>query len=69
MPSLLVFSGDAYLNETGITNPLFPEENCSQGDCGSLRYNPALTSPNDDGSGVEKFDDFMTFLAAPARAP
>jgi len=69
VPSLLVFSGDAYLNEMGITNPLFPEENCSQGDCGSLRYNPALTSPNDDGSGVEKFDDFMTLLAAPARGP
>ena len=67
VPSLFVFSGDAYLNEMGITNPLFPDENCPQGDCGSLRYNPALTSPNDDGSGVEKFDDFMTFLAAPPR--
>jgi CxxC motif-containing protein (DUF1111 family) len=67
VPSLFVFSGDAYLNEMGITNPLFPEENCPQGDCGSLRYNPALTSPNDDGSGVQKFDDFMTLLAAPPR--
>jgi CxxC motif-containing protein (DUF1111 family) len=67
VPSLFVFSGDAYLNEMGITSPLFPNENCPQGDCGSLRFNPALTSPNDDGSGVEKFDDFMTFLAAPPR--
>jgi len=67
VPSLFVFSGDAYLNEMGVTNPLFPDENCPQGDCDSLRYNPALTSPNDDGSGVEKFNDFMTFLAAPPR--
>jgi len=69
VPSLLVFSGDAYLNEMGITNPLFPDENCPQGDCDLLAYNPALTSPNDDGSGVEKFNDFMTFLAAPPRGP
>src|SRR2546422_912698 len=67
VPSLFVFSGDAYLNEMGVTNPLFPDENCPQGNCESLRYNHALTSPNDDGSGVEKFNDFMTFLAAPPR--
>src|SRR6185369_16093941 len=30
-PTLLQFSADAYLNEMGITSPLFPNENCPQG--------------------------------------
>ncbi len=68
VPSLFVFSGDAYLNEMGITNPIFPDENCPQGDCTLLGGNPA-PGLNDDGSGVEKFNDFMTFLAPPPRGP
>ena len=32
-PSLFAFAGDAYLNEMGITTPLFPDENCPQGNC------------------------------------
>src|SRR5205814_7964081 len=66
VPSLFVFSGDAYLNEMGITNPIFPDESCPQGDCTLLAGNP-LPGLNDDGSGVEKFNDFMTFLAPPPR--
>jgi CxxC motif-containing protein (DUF1111 family) len=66
VPSLFVFAGDAYLNEMGITNPLFPEENCPQGDCDDLQYNP-LPTLNDDGEGVQRFADFMTFLAPPPR--
>jgi CxxC motif-containing protein (DUF1111 family) len=69
VPSLFVFSADAYLNEMGITSPLFPTENCPQGDCAALLYNPALSTPNDDGTGVEKFNDFMTFLGPPPRGP
>jgi CxxC motif-containing protein (DUF1111 family) len=69
VPSLFVFSADAYLNEMGITSPLFPDENCPQGNCAALQYNPALTAPNDDGVGVERFNDFMTFLGAPPRGP
>jgi CxxC motif-containing protein (DUF1111 family) len=68
VPSLFVFSGDAYLNEMGITNPLFPNENCPQGNCDLLAGNPVPTL-NDDGEGVEKFNDFMTFLAPPPRGP
>jgi len=68
VPSLFVFSGDAYLNEMGITNPIFPDESCPQGDCTLLAGNPA-PGLNDDGSGVEKFNDFMTFLAPPPRGP
>jgi len=68
VPTLFQFSGDAYLNEMGITNPEFPAENCPQGDCATLSYNPA-PDLNDDGAGVAAFNDFMTLLAPPARGP
>ena len=64
MPSLFVFSGDAYLNEMGITNPLFPTENCPRGNCAELAFNP-FPGINDNGDGVEAFNNFMTLLAAP----
>ncbi len=66
VPSLFVFSGDAYLNEMGITNPLFPNENCPNGDCSQLKWNPR-PDLNDLGDGVQAFDNFMTMLAAPSR--
>jgi CxxC motif-containing protein (DUF1111 family) len=66
--SLFVFSGDAYLNEMGFTNPLFPNENCPQGDCASLVHNPA-PGLNDDGGDLAKFTDFMQLLAPPPRGP
>jgi CxxC motif-containing protein (DUF1111 family) len=68
VPTLFQFSGDAYLNEMGITNPEFPNESCPQGDCASLAHNP-LATLNDDGAGVVAFTDFMTLLAAPPRGP
>ena len=67
-PSLFQFAGDAYINEMGITNPQFPNENCPQGDCGALSCNPA-PGLNDEGPGVQAFADFMTFLAPPPRGP
>src|SRR2546426_1262088 len=68
VPTLHQFSGDAYLNEMGITNPAFPDESCPQGDCGLVPHNPLPSPPpNDDGSGVKKFTDFMTLLAPPPR--
>jgi len=66
VPTLFQFSGDAYLNEMGITNPEFPNENCPQGDCAALDHNP-VTTLNDDGTGVAQFTDFMTLLAPPPR--
>ena len=30
--SLLAFAGDAYLNEMGVTNRFFPDENAPNGD-------------------------------------
>ena len=68
VPTLHQFSGDAYLNEMGITNPEFPAESCPQGDCAALAFNP-MPALNDDGGGVDKFTDFMTLLAPPPRGP
>jgi CxxC motif-containing protein (DUF1111 family) len=67
-PTLFQFSGDAYLNEMGITSPEFPNENCPQGDCASLSCNPD-PGLNDDGTDVQEFADFMTYLAPPPRGP
>ena len=66
VPTLFQFAADAYLNEMGITNPLFPNENCPQGDCSTLASNPAK-GLNDDGTGVQNFANFMTLLAPPPR--
>jgi len=68
-PTLFQFSADAYLNEMGITSPLFPNENCPQGDCASLSCNPDPGINDPDGEDVQKFADFMTFLAPPPRGP
>jgi CxxC motif-containing protein (DUF1111 family) len=68
VPTLFQFSGDAYLNEMGITNPMFPNENCPEGDCSTLAGNPA-PDRNDDGAGVTNFANFMTLLAPPPRGP
>ena len=68
-PTLFQFSADAYLNEMGITSPLFPNENCPQGDCSSLSCNPDPGINDADGEDVQKFADFMAFLAPPPRGP
>ncbi len=64
--TLLTFSGDAYLNEMGITTPMFPVENCPQGAC-NLLLTPGLPAvPNEpDNDDLAAFTDFMTFLAPP----
>jgi CxxC motif-containing protein (DUF1111 family) len=67
VPSLLQFSGDAYLNELGITSADFPNESCPQGNCAELSFNPA-PGINDDGSGIAALHDFMTMLAPAPRA-
>jgi len=68
VPTLHQFSGDAYVNEMGITNPEFPKENAPQGDFDALAFNP-LPALNDDGEGVVLFADFMTLLGPPPRGP
>jgi len=67
-PTLFQFAGDAYLNEMGITNPQFPNENCPNGDCAQLAFNPR-PDLNDLGDGVVAFANFMKLLAPPPRGP
>src|SRR5439155_6723477 len=68
VPTLFQFAADAYLNEMGITSPLFPVENCPQGDC-SLLACDSVADPEDDGTDIRKLTDFMTLLAPPAQLP
>jgi CxxC motif-containing protein (DUF1111 family) len=67
--TLLTFSGDAYLNEMGITNPLFSTENAPQGDASLLSLCDTVPGLEDDGAGVHAFNNFMTLLAPPPRGP
>ena len=62
------FAGDAYLNEMGITNPSFPHENRPQGESIPPGCDTPL-DPEDDGSGVTGFTNFMRFLAPAPRRP
>jgi CxxC motif-containing protein (DUF1111 family) len=69
--SLFVFAADAYVNEMGITSPLFPAEQCPNGDCTLIDrcdFVPDVPKPEDDGEDVEKFTAFMTLLAPIPRA-
>ena len=66
VPTLKQFAADAYLNEMGITSPLFPVDHCPQGDCGLLVCDPRKDEPEDAGGvDTQKFADYMTFLGAP----
>ncbi len=61
--SLLSFSGDAYLNEMGITNKLFPTEV-------TLLCN-TVSEPNDTpgADGLEDIDHFARFVRATKEPP
>jgi CxxC motif-containing protein (DUF1111 family) len=69
VPSLLQFAGDAYLNEMGITSPDFPHENCPDGNCELAATCDPVPDPEDDGTDVHAFANFMTFLNPPPRGP
>jgi CxxC motif-containing protein (DUF1111 family) len=63
--SLLSFAGDAYLNEMGITNTLFPDE------VTTLCNPKTVTEPNsqpDPKDGLEDIDHFARFIRA-SKAP
>ena len=71
--SLLSFAADAYLNEMGITSPLFPTENTSNGNSVAAfdtvpDPEDAATSANPFGPDVEAFTRFMRSTEAPPRA-
>ena len=66
--TLLAFSGDAYVNEMGITTPMFPDENAPNGDMEKLAACDILAEPEDDGFDLVLFSNFMRLLAPPPRA-
>jgi CxxC motif-containing protein (DUF1111 family) len=68
--SLVSFSGDAYLNEMGITNLVmghddFARENTSNGS--PVDAHDPVPDPEDDGEDVEIFARFMRATKAPPR--
>jgi CxxC motif-containing protein (DUF1111 family) len=63
--SLVSFSADAYLNEVGVTSPLAPRENTSNGR--SIAAFDPMPDPEDDGEDVELFAQFMRATKAPPR--
>jgi CxxC motif-containing protein (DUF1111 family) len=72
-PSLLVFAGEAYNVEMGVTNALFPIKRDETSGC---QFNPtpedgpqlSAASVPEGLSDIEKFAAFMRFLAPPAPA-
>src|SRR4030095_4155701 len=70
--SLLSSSGDAYLNEMGITNLVngfnnFATENTSNGN--SVARFDQVPDPEADGDDVEAFAQFMRATKVPSRGP
>ena len=63
--SLVSFSADAYLNEMGITSPLQPTENTTNGL--SVAAFDTVIDPEDNGDDVEAFARFMRATKAPPR--
>jgi CxxC motif-containing protein (DUF1111 family) len=63
--SLVSFSADAYLNEMGITSPLAPTENTSNGQ--SVANFDHVNDPEDDGTDIEVFARFMRATKAPPQ--
>jgi CxxC motif-containing protein (DUF1111 family) len=73
--TLLSFAGDAYVNEMGITNRLFPTENAPNGNTTVLKKLDKVKDPEDvvdpltGKAGVDVLADFMRFLAPPPTQP
>src|SRR6202521_1524437 len=78
--SLLMFAGEAYNVEMGITNQLFPQERDETPGClftatpgDTLNFTTASTPASNPNTGVlsdiEAFADFMRMLAPPTPAP
>jgi CxxC motif-containing protein (DUF1111 family) len=76
--SLLMFAGEAYNVEIGITNQLFPQERDETPGClfdatpeDTLNFTPTSTPPSNTAvvSDIEAFADYMRMLAPPTPAP
>jgi CxxC motif-containing protein (DUF1111 family) len=72
--TMLTFSGDASLNEMGLTNVLVMTENAPNGNQALLTQFDLVPEPEDfaDGEGftrIQRMDDFQRFLSAPPQTP
>jgi len=73
--TLLAFAADAYINEMGISNDIFPKEEL--GNVAKERASHCLPSDTPEDSrnpgtglrGIDNFQNFIRFLAPPARGP
>jgi len=71
--TLLTFSGDAYRNEMGITNDLFPQESAFGVTAAQMQRCDPRPDPEDVRDpltrrrGIDNFEAFMKFLAPAAR--
>ena len=68
------FSGDATMNELGLTNALFPEDNAPNGDMAILAACDNVADPEDvaDVEGftfVDRVTHFQRYLASPPQTP
>jgi CxxC motif-containing protein (DUF1111 family) len=73
--TLRTFSADAYRNEMGITNELFPTELAvgvspeAMRRCDPIPDPEDLTDPRTGLSAIDNFEAFLRFLAPPGRGP
>jgi hypothetical protein len=74
--SLIMFAGEAYNVEMGVTNQVFPQERDETPGClfnatpeDTLNFTPSSNSNTAVLSDVEAFADFMRMLAPPTPAP
>jgi len=73
--TLLTFAGDAYTNEMGITNDLFPHEpyggitEAQMRQCDQLKDPEDLVDPRTGKRAIDNFESFMRLLAPVGRGP
>ena len=73
--TLLTFGADAYRNEMGITNDVFPREFAFGVSADRMRLCDGMPDPEDVRDrltrrrGIDNFESFMRFLAPVARGP
>jgi len=73
--TLLTFSGDAYTNEMGITNDLFPQEPYGgiseerMRECDRVKDPEDVVDPRTGKRAIDNFESFMKFLAPLSRGP
>jgi hypothetical protein len=72
--TVLDFSADAAVNEAGLTNRIFPDENPPNGDLSLLAICDSVPDPEDgpDEEGfhfIDRVTDFQRFLGPPPQAP